>query len=329
MCHNVFDFLKHRSNYIYISNEFKKYDKINAIRIRDENAFSDKLLEHIKNKKYFLFGWDSCQIITEYYNKCLSNLSEADKLDCILITSETEFKVENASEQFKNKFVFYSPSITFGVDFSILTSQNVFIYIKGNTIQPSGVFQQTTRCRNIENVYYYGEPATHKPKYKSLEHVKNIYRTAIKQSNLLDLVSSYIDENDEEKLVENSFFNRFCYNEYVMDTYNTNIIKHYELILVENGFNISSILEPKKLEADIKKEMKDLKDAGNDDFFNDYINNITNVKICHEKYNKVVKILQLPRNKEVLTKYKDIITDPYKLSEHYHIIRSFMKKTIF
>ena len=52
----------------------------------------------------------------------------------ILITSKTKYKVHKASKQFKDKFVFYSPSITTATDFSIESPQDVFIYIKGGSI---------------------------------------------------------------------------------------------------------------------------------------------------------------------------------------------------
>ena len=42
-----------------------------------------------------------------------------------------KLEIKNASEQFKNKFVFYSPSITTGIDFCIEDKQDVFIYING------------------------------------------------------------------------------------------------------------------------------------------------------------------------------------------------------
>jgi hypothetical protein len=63
----------------------------------------------------------------------------------------------DATEEFKDKLVFYSPKITFGVDFSIETPRDVFIYIAGNSIPPSGSYQQATRCRNIQTLYYFGE----------------------------------------------------------------------------------------------------------------------------------------------------------------------------
>ena len=43
------------------------------------------------------------------------------------------------------------------VDFTIFDKQDVCIYIEGGSVQPHGMFQQATRTRNIDTLYYYGE----------------------------------------------------------------------------------------------------------------------------------------------------------------------------
>jgi hypothetical protein len=320
----VFDFLKHRKEPFYIKNEYKKYVNVPAIRIRDENIFYNKIVQHVKDNQYFLFGSDTIEKPDDYYNKCIKLYPEK-KDDCILITSDSKFKITDASKQFKNKFVFYSPSITYGVDFSISEKQDVFIYIKGKSINPAGSFQQTTRCRNIDNVYYYGETPNKRPQYNNLDELKNEYRLVIQQSELLDLACKILDENDDDKIIENSFFNRFCYNEYVNEIYNTNKIKHYELILEHNGFKLSSTEAIKKLNKEVVNEMKEIKEQSKDDIFNDILDNIDNIgNIEHlEKYYNKIQILQLPHNKETILKYKDVIINKYDLNEHYSIIRCF------
>ena len=77
---------------------------------------------------------------------------ESLKQKMVLITADTLFRVTDATEDVKDKFVFYSPTVTFGVDFSVDVPQDVFIYIAGNSIQPSGSYQQATRCRNIKTL---------------------------------------------------------------------------------------------------------------------------------------------------------------------------------
>jgi len=105
---NVLEFIKKyrkEETTKIIVNEYKKYQNISAIRVLDENLFLVKLLERIKNNKYFLFGCDSCSVITKFYNLCVEkNKGKADKF--ILITSETDFILTNATEQFKDMWVF-------------------------------------------------------------------------------------------------------------------------------------------------------------------------------------------------------------------------------
>ncbi|MFM7982709.1 MAG: hypothetical protein ACKPKO_25640, partial [Candidatus Fonsibacter sp.] len=78
----------------------------------------------------------SCNIVTKFYHHCLAlNQDKADKL--ILITADTQFRVKDATVEFAGKYVFFSPKITFGVDFSVPDAQDMFIYINGQSIQPS------------------------------------------------------------------------------------------------------------------------------------------------------------------------------------------------
>jgi hypothetical protein len=98
-----------------------------------------------------------------------------NKKKIILITSDTNIKVLDASTELKNKFVFYSPSITFGVDFSIDTAQDVFIYIKGKSILPSGSFQQTTRTRNMKELYYFCNCKSKQATYRNIDDVIEKY----------------------------------------------------------------------------------------------------------------------------------------------------------
>ena len=141
---------------IYIKNNHQKYKSKRAYRIRDENKFLEQLLDDIRNNKPFLFASDSNDSATKLCAKCLKHFPQLkDKI--ILITKDTNFRVKNANEDFKDKFVFYSPKIVFGVDFNIDVAQNVYLYIKGRTLTPYDLYQQATRTRNIKDIYVYCE----------------------------------------------------------------------------------------------------------------------------------------------------------------------------
>ena len=147
----------------------------------------------------------------------------------ILITSENPFNITNASIQFKDKFVFYSPAITTAVDFSIDEPQDHFIFIRGRSINPLEIFQQTTRTRKIKHLYFYSEAKPIRPRYTSLEQVKDEIKNNLQICKPIFEAFTFINEDDELELVENTFFNLYCYFEYINDCYNTHKTWHYKI----------------------------------------------------------------------------------------------------
>ena len=125
----------------------------------------------------------------------------------LLITTDTMKKLNNVEKQFKNKFVFLSPSITTGINFNIKEKQDVFIYIKGKTINPASSFQQATRTRNINKLYYYSNCKENNLNYEIVDDVKQIYNIRIEQNEKLLNVSCSINENDDITIISNTFFN--------------------------------------------------------------------------------------------------------------------------
>jgi hypothetical protein len=319
---SVFTFLKARQDYFFIKNDFKKYDGINAHRLKDENDFKVELERRIKNNEPFFFGCDSCTIVEEYFYYFYEQ-SENKDMFC-LFTANHKFNIVDANEQFRNKFLFFSPAITTAVDFNIETKQDVFIYIKGQSILPSGSFQQTTRTRNIKELFYYSSCSPSEPKYNNLDEVKDKYNSMVITNDLLTEMSLYVDEDDNIKMSNNTFFNLFCYNEYVKDTYNTNKLSHYEEILKQNKFILDSKGEKSKIDPEIKIEMADLRTDIDDNFFNDFLNSSNR---NDDKYKVIldrIELLNLPiNNDEILTTYKEYLMNPHKLTTHLNIIRFF------
>ena len=326
---NVLTFLNKRDdkNKVFINNKYKKYSDLKATRFNDENNFLNKIYDNIKNNKYFLFGCDSATTVEKYYNTCIHGLTKEQKEKYILITAEQKYKITDANEQFKDKFVFYSPSITYGVDFNYDIKTNVFIYIKGDSILSSGIFQQTTRCRNIDQLYYYSKGKKKIINYDSLEDVKNNYKNLINLNNQLNEVSLTIDEKDNDVIIENSFFDLFCYNEYVIDTYRNNITIHYELILINNGFNLINYGDNKKqLNKDVNDAMKSITEEIKDEFFKEYIQTNEVIRLKNEKYdaiNEKIRLLNIPNENEILIKYQDLLTQKDAIEHHFNLIRFF------
>ena len=178
ICDNVFELLEVRGddNIKFIINEFQKFEGVEAYKIRDSNSYLEILKRHIEAKKYFLFGCDSAEVVVDYYNLLIRDVTEEDvKNNFILITAIHPFEIGKASETFFNKFVFYSPSITTAVHFSIDQAQDVFIYIKGGSIDACSSFQQATRCRKIKKLFNYAESKSKDAEYESLDELRLLY----------------------------------------------------------------------------------------------------------------------------------------------------------
>ena len=135
------------------------------------------------------------------------------------------------------------------MDFSSLVSQDVFIHITGFSIQPSGSYQQATRCRNIKTLYYFGECVEDNSIYNSLEEVRADVEKAIATSQTFNTTCTYLDEHDQVQVVKNTFFNLYCLNEFTRDTYASNRIRHFELILLQNGFALTQEGEKQLINA--------------------------------------------------------------------------------
>jgi len=328
---NVINFLNNRlDNVLYYKNDFQKYKDIEALRIRDENKFLDKLEEFVKNDKYFLFASDSNTTATSFsedlHRKLLSQYPEKkDKF--ILITSDTDFTIEDASEQFKNKFVFYSPKIIYSVDFNIIDKQDVFIHIKGHTITPYGMYQQITRTRNINQINIYCEVDYKEAQYKNIEVVETYYTDIIKKNKYISksLLSNCIANDCETNniVIQNkNFFKMYCYTEYIFDVFKTNKYKHLEHILKSNGIIIKEIYDKNILDKNVKNNMTSIVQELVNDSFEEFITSDNKENEKYERIMKILKILQINHNDiETLKKYQDIITNKYLLLDHWNYCR--------
>lgn len=329
---NVISFLKHRETdqTLYINNLHQKYSGVKAIRIRDESKLLQQLLLNCCSNDYFLFGCDSCDTVTKLYHYCLSKAREEDKNKYILITADTDYKIHDANSQFKHRFVFYSPKITFGIDFSYDLPQDVFIYVKGRTINPFGIFQQTTRTRNIKQLYFYCETFSKEANYQSMNELKEHLENTISKSHILNSICSCYNENDERTLIENTFLKLYVYNEYTNDTLNTDKYKHFRDILSSNGFNIEEMYEPTRINKDTREEMTEMITDISNELWIEYLACDTKGK-KDTKYDNIQTNLELlgliGQDNDRLNEYRTIITNKYLLTEHFNIMKLFRNDT--
>lgn len=240
---NLISSRKENNKIIYIKNINKKFANIQAIKYNSESDFIKTLEECIKNNDYFLFGCDSCERITLIFNDLVDKYPDK-KESFILKTSKSHFKITDACKDFNDKFVFYSPSITTGISF-IKTdkTQTQFLYITSNPqIDITACYQMSSRTRNMKNLKYFTEnPKPREMRFKTLEECETHYRNLMSTSEKVLRLSKSINEDDEASIIRNPFFKMYCYYEYIKSIYFTDYIGHFEKILGNNGFELSSI----------------------------------------------------------------------------------------
>ena len=132
------------------------------------------------------------------------------------------------------------------------------------------------------------------------------------------------NKNDDAEIVENSFFNLWCYNEYVKDTFETNKLKHFEHILKDNGFELSSMGEIKAISKEVNKEMKTIETDHDEKIFEEYLKATDEERnnIKYSNFTSNIKALGLDgESNEILEKYKDIFMDNFKMTDYFNNIR--------
>jgi len=147
---------------------------------------------------------------------------------------------------------------------------------------------------------------------------KKQVETCLEVSKCFVSACTYLDEFDRVQVVRNTFFNLYCYNEYVRDIYATNKVKHVELILEKSGFKLSS--QGTKEPIQIKDLSAELKETTFEEFLN--TDDIRQHKFAQLSEN--IEYLQLdPPAKETLKQFSDIVLDKNRINEHDAIIRVF------
>lgn len=323
---NTFIFLNDKPNKLFIENSYKNFKNTKAIRINDEQEFFNIAIEKCKKGEYFLCACDCAKKIKELRIECLKIVKNQD--DIILITGDEKRIITNASKEFYGKFVFYSPSITTGIDFNIPEAQDVLIYITGYSILASSIWQQTCRTRNMKTLYFYSNANEKKIKYDTIEDVIKYNKDLSTMNQKILNICVNVNEDEEIKIINNKFYNLFIYNEYVSDIFDSNPTNHYIKILKNNGFYIemdrNKINIP--LEYEKQKQMKEEILIERKNKFNEYIDyiktdNEKQFNIIYEDFNKNIKYFNLQNeNKDTLKKYMDEIIDNYKREDHCNFI---------
>ena len=210
----------------------------------------DLMEEYIKNNNYFVACFDSLTQMTNIINY-LSKFG--DKKEWLIYSSKQCEAYNNGlidTTTWINKFVFYSPSIIYGIDFSD-KAVDVFSFVYKTHLNPLNIYQMISRPRKQNKVHVYCMQKEFHLKYKSVEDV--VKETELYEKNfgvLLPNYENYIDIDDKAYRI-------MYYNYKFMDSILKTNIKEYLIDLMKNkGYNIEYNNDIKGTNIDIKLKTK-------------------------------------------------------------------------
>jgi hypothetical protein len=281
-----------KSNYIIYYNTNKNKLGTDTIFYKYPQTMIDIMGKQIKNNNYFVSCFDSLKQM----NKIIDYLSQfGNKDEWLIYSSEVNYQLID-TKQWIDKFIFFTPSVLYGIDFNYKIV-DVFAFVYKNHLNSLQIYQMISRARQQHKVHIYCNDKETFIKYKSIDDI--ILETNLYEQNfgiLLPLYNNYIDIDDKP-------YRTMFYNFRFIDAILKTNIKGYLIdILICKGYNIT-------YNEIFKKET-----------LNKYEITQKNIK------EKIVKLLYL--NKDNLTDFENSLVSDDKILEKHFNLRLLLKNKV-
>ena len=227
-CDWNFDFIKEIDDmdYIIYYNTIKNKLDVSATFYLNDQILINKMIDDINNNKYFIACFDSLTYmnhIIEYIDK------QVDNFDPLYYSSEVNYNLIDTSE-WNNKFVFYTPTIIYGISYEDL-NRDVYCFIYKKHLNPLQIYQMINRVRKLDNVHIYCHDKLNKITYDDINMVE------LEENNKIKTFRSLF-ESFESGINEKSY-NIMYHNFKFMDMILKTNIKYYLIdMMADKGFNI-------------------------------------------------------------------------------------------
>lgn len=279
---------------VFIKNHYKNNENINALELDNYN----QLLKKLKKRKKYMVCCDSASNAKALY-KDLSKFHKNIKL----IVADSNKTTDESINLDEHDRIIFSPKIIYGLDSQM--ERDVFCYFCCRSIDCIQMYQQLSRTRNINQLYFFfTQKPKFKRKYKFLDEVKKERfdnESFLKERYELlgkDKITSLIDD------LRN-------YQEFEDDIMKEDIFKFFLNLLDEKGFNITLSKSKKKTDNKNKKALK-----------NEY-----NEEVYNFETNKNNKFLELPE--DVAAKNIELLSDDYLVLKHINFTQWIEKRSLY
>ena len=217
-----------KESYIVYYNKIKNKLNNQVIIYNNQQVMINKMIKQIQNNEYFISCFDSLKkmnIIIDYLAKF------GNKKDWLIYSSETHYGLIDTS-LWKNKFVFFTPTIIYGIDYNH-EEVDVFSFIHKTHLNPLQIYQMISRARKQKTVNIYCKLKEYKNKYQSVEDV--IEEIALYEKNFNYMIPEYNKYVD----IEDNPYKIMYYNYKFMDSIlKTNIRGYLIDMLEEKGYTV-------------------------------------------------------------------------------------------
>ena len=233
-------------DYIVYYNTIQNKKGTMAIIYQTPQTMIQIMVDKIINKEYFVSCFDSLK----YMNKIINYLSKyGNKNEWLIYSSEVKYDLIDTNDWI-DKFIFFTPSIIYGINFD-QKPVDVFTFVYRNHLNSLHVYQMLSRARQQKQVHIYCNPKEGYVKYKTVDDLK--YEIELYENNLGSMRTLYkynIDIDDEA-------YRTMYYNYIYIDEILKSNIKEYLIDMLEKkGYEIiyNNTRELEKLEKlEIKK----------------------------------------------------------------------------
>jgi hypothetical protein len=201
---------------------WNKFKNRSGVKATITNSYEEVLADMTASKHFV-----SCFSSKSTLLRVMAELKLPEE-ECLVYHADSETKIDTS--QWTNKYVFFSPKILYGLDYSHDVPKKVYAFVDSRTLNAFQVYQQVSRVRNQDAVMVYCNLNPLPLKYMSVEEAQADLEEDIqsmKQYNKLEDVAA--SENYKFLKVNSMFFD---------ENMKTNMVEYLKQLFVNNGYEV-------------------------------------------------------------------------------------------